>query len=47
MEAFVDKVQGRTPQTWLEPQETIDNMKWIEAIYAKVCLLLLAILLQK
>lgn len=47
MEAFVDKVQGRTPQTWLEPQETIDNMKWIETIYAKVWLLLLAILLQK
>ncbi|KAF9455884.1 NAD(P)-binding protein [Collybia nuda] len=35
MEAFVDKVQGRTPQTWLEPQETIENMKWIEAIYDK------------
>ncbi|KAJ7045736.1 NAD(P)-binding protein [Mycena alexandri] len=35
MEAFVDKIQGRTPQTWLEPQDTIDNMKWIEAIYAK------------
>ncbi|KAF9463338.1 NAD(P)-binding protein [Collybia nuda] len=35
MEAFVDKVQGRTPQTWLKPQETIDNMKCIEAIYTK------------
>ncbi|KAJ7772578.1 NAD(P)-binding protein [Mycena maculata] len=35
MEAFVDKIQGRTPQTWLEPQDTIDNMKWIEEIYAK------------
>ncbi|KAJ7163609.1 NAD(P)-binding protein [Mycena crocata] len=35
MEALVDKIQGRTPQTWLEPQDTIDNMKWIEAIYAK------------
>lgn len=36
MEAFVNKIQGRTPQTWIEPQDTIDNMKWIEAIYAKV-----------
>jgi len=35
MEAFVDKVQGRTPQTWLEPQDTIDNMKCIEEIYKK------------
>ncbi|KAJ7497512.1 NAD(P)-binding protein [Mycena latifolia] len=35
LEAFVDKIQGRTPQTWLEPQDTIDNMKWIEEIYAK------------
>ncbi|KAJ7702977.1 hypothetical protein B0H17DRAFT_1157125 [Mycena rosella] len=35
LEAFVDKVQRRTPQTWLEPQDTIDNMKWIEEIYAK------------
>ncbi|KAJ7155534.1 NAD(P)-binding protein [Mycena crocata] len=35
LEAFVDKVQGRIPQTWVEPQDTIDNMKWVEAIYAK------------
>ncbi|KAJ7632983.1 NAD(P)-binding protein [Roridomyces roridus] len=35
LEAFVDKIQGRTPQTWIEPQDTIDNMKWIEAIYEK------------
>ncbi|KAF7330919.1 NAD(P)-binding protein [Mycena venus] len=35
LEAFVDKVQGRTPQTWVEPEDTIANMKWVEAIYAK------------
>ncbi|KAF9262879.1 NAD(P)-binding protein [Marasmius fiardii PR-910] len=35
LEAFVDKVRGRKPQTWVEPQDTIDNTKWIEAIYAK------------
>lgn len=36
LEAFVDKVKGRTPQTWVDAQDTIDNMKWIEEIYAKV-----------
>ncbi|KAJ7634726.1 NAD(P)-binding protein [Roridomyces roridus] len=35
LEAFVDKVQGRTPQHWLDPQDTIDNMKCVEAIYEK------------
>ncbi|KAK7043766.1 hypothetical protein VNI00_008378 [Paramarasmius palmivorus] len=35
LEAFVDKIRGRKPQTWLDPQDTIDNMKWIEAIYSK------------
>ncbi|KAJ7929022.1 NAD(P)-binding protein [Mycena leptocephala] len=35
LEAFVDKIQGRTPQTWVEPEDTIVNMKWVEAIYAK------------
>ncbi|KAL0061120.1 hypothetical protein AAF712_012114, partial [Marasmius tenuissimus] len=35
LEAFVDKVRGRQPQTWIEGQETIDAMKLIEEIYAK------------
>ncbi|KAJ3796309.1 NAD(P)-binding protein [Lentinula aff. detonsa] len=35
LEAFVDKVRGRKPQTWVEPQETITNMRLIEEIYAK------------
>ncbi|KAJ7601709.1 NAD(P)-binding protein [Mycena polygramma] len=35
LEAFVDKVQGRTPQTWIEPEDTVANMKWVEEIYAK------------
>ncbi|KAJ7226254.1 hypothetical protein B0H12DRAFT_1149270 [Mycena haematopus] len=35
LEAFVDKVQGRTPQTWIDSEDTIANMKWVEAIYAK------------
>ena len=36
LEAFVDRVKGRAPQTWVDAQDTIDNMKWIEEIYAKV-----------
>lgn len=32
LEAFIDKVKGRTPQTWLDKA----NMEWIERIYAKV-----------
>ncbi|KAJ3745135.1 NAD(P)-binding protein [Lentinula detonsa] len=35
LEAFVDKVRRREPQTWVEPQETITNMRLIEEIYAK------------
>ncbi|KAJ7064812.1 NAD(P)-binding protein [Mycena amicta] len=35
LEAFVDKVQGLTPQTWIDANDTIANMKWVEAIYAK------------
>ncbi|KAJ6454529.1 NAD(P)-binding protein [Mycena vitilis] len=34
LEAFIDKVQGRTPQTWIEPDDTVANMKWVEEIYA-------------
>ncbi|KAF7330914.1 NAD(P)-binding protein [Mycena venus] len=36
LEAFVDKVQGRNPQTWIEPEDTVANMKSVEEIYAKV-----------
>ncbi|KAK7019023.1 NAD(P)-binding protein [Favolaschia claudopus] len=35
LEAFVDKVQGRVPQTWVDGNDTVANMKWVEAIYAK------------
>ncbi|KAG2155904.1 NAD(P)-binding protein [Suillus bovinus] len=33
LEAFVDKVKGRTPQTWVNPEDSIANMEWIEKIY--------------
>ncbi|KAF7316499.1 hypothetical protein MIND_00169000 [Mycena indigotica] len=35
LEAFVDKVQGRSPQTWIAGQDTVANVEWIEEIYAK------------
>ncbi|KAH0582811.1 hypothetical protein H2248_010719 [Termitomyces sp. 'cryptogamus'] len=36
LEAFVDRIKGRTPQTWVDKDDSIANMHWIEQIYAKV-----------
>ncbi|KAJ3927908.1 MAG: NAD(P)-binding protein [Lentinula lateritia] len=35
LEAFVDKLMGRTPQTWVTREDSIANMQWIENIYEK------------
>ncbi|KAM6497057.1 NAD(P)-binding protein [Amanita muscaria] len=35
LEAFVDKLRGRTPQTWLNKEDAIANMEWIERVYEK------------
>ncbi|KAG5647499.1 hypothetical protein DXG03_009436 [Asterophora parasitica] len=35
LEAFVDRVKGRTPQTWVDKDDSIANLHWIEQIYAK------------
>jgi len=35
LEAFVDRLKGRTPQTWVDVQDSVANMEWIEKIYAK------------
>ncbi|KAJ3917816.1 NAD(P)-binding protein [Lentinula edodes] len=35
LEAFVDKLKGRTPQTWVTREDSIANMQWIENIYEK------------
>jgi len=35
LEAFVDRVKGRKPQTWVEKEDSITNMEWIEKIYEK------------
>jgi len=34
LEAFVDKVRGRTPQTWSAPDEPVKQMQWVESLYA-------------
>ena len=36
LEAFVDKLKGRAPQTWMSKEDSVENMKCIEAIYEKV-----------
>jgi len=33
LEAFVDKLKGREPQTWVSKEDSISNMEWIEKIY--------------
>lgn len=37
LEAFVDRLKGRTPQTWVDMEDSVTNMEWIEKIYTKVC----------
>ena len=36
LEAFIDKLRGRNPEHWVDAQESIANMQWIEAIYKEV-----------
>lgn len=36
LEAFVNKVKGRTPHTWVTKEDSIKNMEAIESVYAKV-----------
>ncbi|KAG6897822.1 hypothetical protein C0992_010626 [Termitomyces sp. T32_za158] len=35
LEAFVDRVKERTTQTWVDKEDSIANIHWIEQIYAK------------
>ncbi|KAG8772896.1 hypothetical protein FRC15_002405 [Serendipita sp. 397] len=35
LEAFVDKVRGREPQLWISGEDSIAQMKVLEAVYAK------------
>ncbi|KAF7969451.1 hypothetical protein HWV62_27289 [Athelia sp. TMB] len=35
LDAFVDKVKGRTPKAWITKEDSVDNMVWIEKVYEK------------
>ncbi|KAJ3490933.1 hypothetical protein NLI96_g1063 [Meripilus lineatus] len=35
LEAFVDRLKGRTPQTWVTAEDSIANMEAIEMVYEK------------
>ncbi|KAJ7491898.1 NAD(P)-binding protein [Mycena latifolia] len=35
LEAFVNKVKGRTPHAWVEKEDSVANMEAIEMVYAK------------
>lgn len=39
LEAFVDRVRGRTPQHWYDALDSVADMVWIEKVYEKVTLL--------
>lgn len=36
LDAYVDKVKGRTPKTWIYKEDSIGNITWIENVYEKV-----------
>ncbi|TFK39890.1 hypothetical protein BDQ12DRAFT_734614 [Crucibulum laeve] len=35
LEAFINKLKDRKPQTWLDKEDSVANIEWIEKIYAK------------
>ena len=43
LEAFVDKIRGRDPEHWMDAQDSITNMEWIEAIYKEVCRVIMSL----
>lgn len=36
LEALVDKIRGREPETWLMSEDSVATMEWIEKVYQKV-----------
>lgn len=38
LEAFVDQVKGRAPDSWMTSEDSVANMEWIEKIYEAVCI---------
>ncbi|KAG7100108.1 hypothetical protein E1B28_001888 [Marasmius oreades] len=35
LEAFVDRLKGREPQTWVDKEDSVAMMEWIEKVYEK------------
>ncbi|KIM80136.1 hypothetical protein PILCRDRAFT_9704 [Piloderma croceum F 1598] len=35
MEAFVDRIKGRAPKTWVNKEDSVENLEWVEKIYEK------------
>jgi len=35
LEAFVDAVKGRTPQTWISADDSVSTIKWVDEVYKK------------
>ncbi|TFK51866.1 NAD(P)-binding protein [Heliocybe sulcata] len=35
LEAFVDKLKGRSPEHWMSAEDSIANIQWIENVYTK------------
>ena len=36
LDALVDRIRGREPESWVEEEECIATMEWIEKIYEKI-----------
>ncbi|KAF9258278.1 NAD(P)-binding protein, partial [Marasmius fiardii PR-910] len=35
LEAFMDRLKGRSPQAWVDKEDSVANMEWIEKVYEK------------
>ncbi|KAI5120025.1 hypothetical protein M0805_004654 [Coniferiporia weirii] len=35
LEAFVDKVKGKVPRNWMDGDDSVANMEWIDKVYEK------------
>jgi len=36
LESFVNRLKGREPNTWITAEDSVQNMEWIERVYAEV-----------
>lgn len=38
LEALVDRIRNRRPDAWVEKEDSVATMHWIERVYEKVCI---------